>query len=318
MKRSRRKCLPGMINHCYLRTVDGSLLFYSVTDCLVYFTVFCAEAGRYGVRILALCLMPDHIHMSIVADSKESLSEFVGAVSRAFSRQQNRRCHRVVSLFERSFGSVPKAGAKKARANLLYVGNNPVERQLCQRAEQYQWNFLAYARSAHPFSEELVLRRARWPLLRAIREVRAMHKQGKHLTYTVLERIARPLEKEEKKQLADFIVSLYSIIDHATASRFFDGYDQMLTAMHADTGSEHDLNEIFTGKNDTCYTRMSNWLLKNMELKDIHDLFLLPEAERVALMPDLLRETEATAEQVAKYLRIKLLRADFKNACKME
>ena len=307
-KRLVRQCHQGILNHLYQRARNGFLIFYSISDYLVFFTVFCTEAQKHNVRVLTLCQMPDHIHSSLYAGSRKELSAFVSAYSCRFVRMYRQYAHFEGPLFDTPYGSVPKTGAKKARANILYVGNNPPERQLCTHAEEYRWNYIAYGKSTHPFSKELVLRRSSWPLQRAVREVKAQHAAGKPLPYAMLQRLFKPLDREEREQLTDFIITQYSVIDHASAARFFDGYEQMLTALHADTGSEHDLNEVFVGKSDACYARMVNALLRKTGWKDIHDLFLLTPEERLAWLPFLLQETGCEPAQAAKFLRLVLKR----------
>lgn len=310
MKQAERICLQGILNHCYQRSRNGFLLFYSVSDYLVYFTLFCITAVKYGVRVLELCLMPDHIHASVIVNRREDLSAFFSEVSRRYARSNNSVCRTEGSLFESPFGSAPKIGAKKARTNLIYLGNNPVERQLAEKAEDYQWNFLAYARSAHPFSEPLVIRKASWPLRRAIREISSLHKSGQPVSYPLLKRLSEPLDRRETRQLTDWIIQKYNIIDYDAAARCFDGFDRMLEAMHTNTGSEYDLNEIFTGKSDACYARMISKTMQILQIQDIHELFALNEEERLRLFPALLRVKDATPEQVAKFLRIVLKRRD--------
>ena len=153
MKGQNRKCYRGVLNHCYQRTVNGEVLFYTKADYLVFFTIFCITAAHHPVRVLKLCQMPDHIHASVVVDRRRDLSAFVHDYTTCFARENNRTCHRTGPLFQSPFGSVPKPGEKKTRSNLIYVDNNPVERLLSERAEDYQWNYIAYAVSDHPFSE---------------------------------------------------------------------------------------------------------------------------------------------------------------------
>ena len=294
----------GIVIHCYQRTVNGELLFYSISDYLVFFTIFCIEAKKYGVRVLALCLMPDHFHVSIVVDSSKILSDFIASVTRKYAIQNNVTCHRSGPLFAKPFGSAPKYGAKKARTNLIYVGNNGVERQLCHKAEDYRWGFLKYAVSTSPFSEPLVIRNASVDMKSAVRSVKSYLTKSKELNYTLLQRLFRPLSRQEKEQLTDFIISSYDIIDHAGAARFFDGYDNMLEAMHTNTGSEYDLNEVLVGKSDAHYAAMSSILLKELPIFDIHDIFLMTEDERFKLFTILQRKTNATPEQILKFLRI--------------
>ena len=69
--------------------------------------------------------------------------------------------------------------------------------------------FLAYAVSPNPFSDRLVIRESRWPMRRAIKEVKACFKSLKPLTYAQLQRLFNPLTDMEKAQLVDYIINLY-------------------------------------------------------------------------------------------------------------
>lgn len=304
MKSRKRIVYRDLINHCYQRGADGMALFYSVSDHLVYFTTYCLLAQKNNVLVLSLCQMPDHVHDSVVVKRAQQLSAFKREVNSTFSRAQNAFCHWEGAVFESPFGSAPKQGAKKARTNLIYVGNNPVERRLVAKAEDYQWNYLAYAVSNHPFSEPLVIRNCSWPLQCAVKEVKAQHKRGMPMTYPLLKRLFAPLDLAEKRQLTDFIVSTYNVIDYAEAIRYFDSFEDMLTAMHANTGSEFDLNEITVGRSDAYFSQFAAILLRDGTFEDIHQVLSLPKEQRVDLFMRLRQRTGAMTEQIAHYLRL--------------
>ena len=304
MKSRKRIVQKGILNHCYQRTAKGVVIFYCISDYLVWFTTFCVTAVKHRVTVLSVAMMPDHLHQSVVADSRRELSAFIGEVTSRFSVAHNGTCHYTGALFEHPYGSAPKYGDKKARTNLIYVGNNPVERRLCRLAEEYRWNFLAFAESPHPFSEPLVVRKASPQMKRAIREVRAQHAARRPMVYGQLKRLFSSLQDSEKEQLVDLIVSTYNVIDYGAATRYFDSYQDMLTAMHASTGSEYDLNEVFVGKSDACYDEMTAVLLKELGLYDIHEVLGWNMDERAKLIGILQRWTNALPEQIAAFLRI--------------
>ena len=302
-----RPFLSEILNHCYQRSAGGGLLFYSQSDYLVWFTIVCVAAVKYGVKVLALCPMPDHTHFSVTAKTVQALSAFMGAANRAFSHEQNKLCHTRCTWFEGPFGSVPKTGAKDGRGNLIYVGNNPVERQLATNAEDYRWTFIAYARSSHPFSEKLVIRDGSWNMRNAVREVKALHKSGKPMNHAVLKRITAKLNEKEIRQLTDFIIVTYNVIDYKQALRFFDGsYERFLTALHSTTGREYDLNETFVGKSDKHYAQMVKVLLTEKRLSDIHDFLAWPDSEKKALFNLLRQRTQALPMQIYKFLHLPL------------
>ena len=152
----RRKFLSGSPNHIYQRSQNGSVIFYSLEDCLVYFTVFCTCAKRYGVTVLGLCEMYDHIHQLVEAPDLPTLSGFERVVNMTFSYEYygdlKRGAEGFVSdrnitsgsvsvtipnighLFQSPFGSAPKIGNKKIRTSIAYLYNNPVERNIDQVA----------------------------------------------------------------------------------------------------------------------------------------------------------------------------------------
>ena len=302
----RRKFIRGVLNHCYQRMDDLGVLFYTYSDHLVFFTQYCVMAKKYGIHVLALCHMPDHIHDSVIADKKKDLDMFKQETLSWFARMRNARAGVKGAVFECSYGSVPKIGDKNVRSNLVYLGNNPVERKLVSEAENYRWNFLAYARSDHPFSEKLVIRDASWSLRKTVKEVKAQAAACKPMNYPMIERLFAPLDRKERLQLTDFIIATYNVIEYKEASKYFDSFDRMLIAMHATTGSEHDLNEVFIGKSDAHYNRMTTILLREGKVKDIHDILSLSVDEKYDLFLLLRRETQATSEQIAAFLHMPL------------
>ena len=306
MRGGNRRFYRGIVNHLYQIAIEGDVIFYSISDHLVYFTVFCSFAEKHDIRVLKLCQMPDHIHGSVVTDRKSNLSAFERDVTSVFAREHNEVCHRKGPFFKSPFGSVPKYGDKKARSNLIYVDNNPVERRICEKAEQYRWNYLAYAACDHPFSEPYRVRDASNAMLRAVRIVEDRHAHGLHLPYALLQRMFGPLGVKERRQLVDIIITTYSVIDYEESIRFFGSLDNMLTAIHSTTGSEHDLNEVFVGKDDSWYRRMTEIVMEQTGLSDIHDMLAFSSDRKYDLFQLLRRETLATSEQIAKFLRIRL------------
>lgn len=307
MKSKKRYFLSGILAHLYQRTQDGFLLFYNDIDYLVYFTIMCVVAPRYDIQVIASCQMPDHTHSGVVAQRFRDLASFMRDTSMWYARYgQAPQMKRGTPLYDtRHYGSAMKIGAKKARTNIVYIGNNPVERRLVKTAEEYRWNFLAYGKDNHPFSVPFVVRNASCEMKKAISEVKDTRGREHPLSYTQMKRLLSRLDAIEAEQLIDYAVSTYSVIDYETAASFFDSYDDMIGAMHYNTGSEYDINEVFVGRSDACYAEISTWLKQNLRIKDVHDVFLMDEDARVDLLFDVHRGIGADPKQIAKYLRLK-------------
>lgn len=262
-------------------------------------------AHRHQIQVLRLVQMPDHTHHSSIAKSKKQFADFNRDYTSVFAKEYNRAYGLGGAVFETPFGSALKRSDKDVRSNLIYLDNNPVERKLVEKAEQYRWNYLAYANSPHPFSDKIVLREASMPLRRALDRIRDLHTREQYTTYPILNNLldAIPTNKE-KEQLTDFIVSTYSVLDNQTVFRYFGSYEQELIAAHSTTGSEHDISEGFIGKSDKLYARFTNILLDSQSFEDIHNILTLPEDEKRRLYHFLQKETHAPQKQIAAFLHL--------------
>lgn len=208
----KRKFIKEQMNHTYQRSFSGFNIFYEVEDYLVYYTIFSVMSRRYGMVVYGLCLMIDHIHTLTSTSSCKTFSKFMSNVAIQFVKEYNRYHNRVGPLFSECFGSAPKAGLKLLRTAIAYLFNNPVERLLCKRAQEYRWNFLAYAASDNPFSDPLVLKKASRRLRRALKEVDGTVKRNEYMTYVQLKRMFVGIDAREKNQLIDYIIVRYNII----------------------------------------------------------------------------------------------------------
>ena len=269
------------------------------------FTIICVAARRYGVRILKLCLMPDHIHGSFVAGLLKELAAFVGYYTSQYANMFNEISGRSGQLFNRPYGSAPKYGDKKVKSNFIYVDNNPVERHLADKAENYRWNFLAYAKSDHPFSEPIKLRSASSFLKNAMKMVDVLQKKGRFLTFRVLHNWFSKLDRKESNQLIDYIITKYNAIDYDGSICYFGSYENELIALSSTSGSEYDIKEPFVGKKDDCYAKLSSLLMKTGRFKNIYEVPGLGIEEKVELFHFLYGQTEATREQLRKFLHLK-------------
>lgn len=304
MKGRCRVFKVGALHHIYQRTVEGFLIFYSIKDFLVFFTLFSTVARRYDIKVLGLCLMYDHIHTLAVAESCVTMSSFVREYTGRFSRQRNKHYGNKGQFFVHRFGSAPKTGDKKARTAISYLYNNPVEKKICPRAEQFQWSFLSYAHNRHPFSPPLKLNSASNRLRKAAAEINIQRKSDKPLSYEFIERISNGLTKAETMQLTDYIITQYNCVDYGALESYYDDYQTMLTAINSNTGSEYQIKEEVTPGSDTVFKKMSYVLRKMCGYKDMTQVLSLSGSDKMRLAWILAAETGASHYQISKFLHI--------------
>ena len=301
-----RKFINNVVNHVYQRTRSGFNIFYEVEDYLVYYTIFSVLSVRYSISVYGLCLMIDHLHSLISASSRSEFSSFMSNVTIQFVKEYNRHHLRSGPLFGKAFGWSPKSGLKLLRTAIAYLFNNPVERLLCGRAQDFRWNFLAYASSKNPFSEPLVLKKASRTLRRALREVDGTFARKSPMTYVQLGRLFAGLDNKEKNQLIDYIIVKYNVLQYdKLTAECYNGYDNMVLAINSNAGSEYDIPECKFGYSDVEYRELYKYVHKK-GFKDAGEVISLPAESKFTLMLEMLAETAASKIQICKYLHLQV------------
>lgn len=298
----KRKVYAGEVHHVYQKTVKGGLIFYSVHDYLVFFTIFCSQAQKRGVRVLALCPMVDHIHQVLVVDNWPQLAEFIRAYAHLFALEWNQSRHKKGSVFRHRYGSAAKLGSKQVRTALAYCNNNPVERKLSERAEDYRWTFLPYFENRFPYSPRFNPMCTKGYLRYVLQAVKTYAEMGNHLHYSQLERWEKRLSAQEWLQLQDYIIAQWNIIDYEEAQSYYGSFDTMLRAFHDNTGSEYDIKEDRDNYSDEVYADCTRVLLSEGHIQHVSEIPSLSDEKKDALFHLLLQRTSARPKQVRKYL----------------
>ncbi len=292
------------VHHIYQNTLNGYLIFYSVKDYLILFSVISVVARRYGVQIMGLCMMPDHIHLIAYIRDPDRLRAFVRDYTGIFTKLYNRHYNLSGPLFNSPFGCVPKLIHKKIRSAIAYVYNNPVEGHLALKVEDHRWNFLAYAVKKHPYSEKLRIDKARWELRKALLTVKACKKERRWLDYTEMERVTAKLSSRELQQFTDYAILKYNCIDYTAAMAYYTSYEKMVLALDANTGSEYDLKEDTYAKDYRIYQTMIRGLCKTKGYEAMEQVLNLNRPDRKRLGRNIIHNTGATEKEVAKLLRL--------------
>ena len=249
-------------------------------------------------------MMFDHAHFLVISENIKELSGFVDRFASWHVHEYNSHIRRKGKLYHKNFGSAPKWNDKDIRSAINYVGNNPVEKKLCNRAEEYRWNFLAYAISKNPFSEEYIASKVSKKLRNAIREAKEMAEQNLPLKYVHLNRMMKRLSSKERQQFIDQVITMYLPFDYQALIGYFGSYDLMIEAMNSNTGSEFDINEPKDASSHTIFRYMIEYLGKIISPIDIGKITTLPEQEKNLLAIELRSRFKINDWQLRKFLHI--------------
>ena len=303
-KKVKRRFIPMECNHVYQRGVNGFNIFYDREDYLVCYMILSVVARKRNVKILEICFMFDHVHTLLESQSCEDMAAFIRDYTSVFVREYNSSIGREGQLFHKSFGSAPKQGGKKMRSIIVYIGNNPVEKDLCRYAEDYRWNFLRYMVSPNPFSVNIPARRRSRRLVRCMKYVSAVAQSGNYLNYRQLYNMFENLSMEETEFLTDYIIMKYYPFDDAALLSFYDDWHQMTEAMHSTAGSEHDIVEQWYHRPDDIYIKMADYIKGHFGISPLRSVVSLPISQKKALLTELKANVGATTYEACKFLHL--------------
>ena len=121
---------------------------------------------RYGVDLLAWCLMPNHWHLVVKPHADGELSRFVGWFTLTHTQRWHAHHHSTGSghLYQGRFKSFPVQEEDYFLTVCRYVERNPLRAKLVPRAESWRWSSLWRWHHGNAAQQSLL---ARWPVRRS-------------------------------------------------------------------------------------------------------------------------------------------------------
>ncbi|MFN3285271.1 MAG: transposase [bacterium] len=145
MPRKRRVDVEGAVYHVTARGNHQQRLFYGPEDYTVYLSLLREAVERFGLRVLAYALLPNHVHL-LCRRGPAPLAKVMYYVQRRFAIHHNRRLGVRGHAFEDRYHAKLCEQEEYLWAVVRYIHDNPVQAGLCDRPDGYPWtSYHAYA-----------------------------------------------------------------------------------------------------------------------------------------------------------------------------
>lgn len=119
-----RAVLPGVAHHLTQRGIDRQDVFFSDAQREIYLRLAACAMPQFGVRVLAFCLMTNHVHWVVAPGTERSLAQVFGWMHGRYAQHVNTARGRSGHLW----------------AAVRYVERNPVRAGLVPLAEAWPWS----------------------------------------------------------------------------------------------------------------------------------------------------------------------------------
>jgi putative transposase len=131
--------VPGFPHHVIQRGNRRQQTFFSDADYRLYLDLLGKYCDKHSVRVWAYCLMPNHVHLVVVPDTKGSLRSAIGEAHRQYTLRINSREKWTGYLWQGRFSSYTM-DEKYLIAAVRYIELNPVRSGLVKRAHEWPWS----------------------------------------------------------------------------------------------------------------------------------------------------------------------------------
>jgi REP-associated tyrosine transposase len=139
MARISRVVASGYPHHVTQRGVRFIPIFQADSNRKAYLDFMAEELNRFGVEVLAWCLMTNHTHLIVVPQDSAVLARAIGEAHRRYTRMKNFSDGVRGYLFQGRFGSCV-LDEHHLLAAARYVELNPVNAGIVKEAAEYPWS----------------------------------------------------------------------------------------------------------------------------------------------------------------------------------
>jgi REP element-mobilizing transposase RayT len=151
MTRPPRLDAAGTVMHIIARGNERRPLFRDDADREKYLDLLAEACGKHDARVLAYCLMPNHVHLAMQTGAVP-VSRVVHDVHSRYALYFNRRHDRSGHLFQGRFQGLLVDRDAYLLEVVRYIHRNPVKARLAARPEDFAWSSHgAYLGSAPPW-----------------------------------------------------------------------------------------------------------------------------------------------------------------------
>lgn len=147
MARQLRIEFPGAFYHVFSRGNQKQPIFLSDDD--KYFFIKCLREAyeKFGIKIHAYCLMPNHYHLILETPlgNMSSMMHFLNTAYTVYFNTKHKRCGH---LFQGRYKSILIEAESYGQELSRYIHLNPVRSKIVELPEQYPWSSYEFYRGA--------------------------------------------------------------------------------------------------------------------------------------------------------------------------
>ena len=150
MPRTARAIIPGYCYHLLNRGNKRARIFHSPEDYSQFLALISRAQDRLHLPLLALCLMPNHIHMVVQPKSASDLAKWTHWTFTTHVRWYHARYSTNGRIWQGRFKAFTAQSDHHLLTVMRYVERNALRAKLVERAEDWPWGSLHWRSAIRP------------------------------------------------------------------------------------------------------------------------------------------------------------------------
>lgn len=144
MARALRLTTPNVVHHVVNRGNRKKVIFHKPADYRAFIEILAEACSRYGMRLLAFCIMNNHWHLVLWPDEHVSLSAFMHWLTSTHVRRYHKHYDLTGTghLYQGRYRNRICQDDRGVLAVIRYVESNPLSAGLVERAQDWRWSSL--------------------------------------------------------------------------------------------------------------------------------------------------------------------------------
>lgn len=140
MPRSARALADNYCYHLINRGNGRQQVFHKDGDYRAFIDVLLTERQKYGIKVLAWCLMPNHFHLLVKPDDATQLKKWIQWVMTTHVRRYHKHYGTSGHLWQGRYKSFIVEDNEHLLTVVRYIEGNPVRAMLSPMAGQWPWS----------------------------------------------------------------------------------------------------------------------------------------------------------------------------------
>lgn len=141
MPRLARNTLKGkQFIHVMVQGINKEKIFLTEREKLEYVKLLNTYKDEYAIKIIAYCVMNNHVHILINTDNIENLTKYMHNVNTSYGIYYNKNNKRVGYVYRDRFKTQTINNEKHLYNCIIYIHNNPVKASICRDASEYRFS----------------------------------------------------------------------------------------------------------------------------------------------------------------------------------